>query len=146
MSDEIKNSAGNAGDGIQESGAALCCVEVKCPRPVYRRAGYSLVRGKNTLDGVTAQQLAVLRADPVLTVAVVSETPASPDGESRGLGVLDVGDLNDRIRDAVATLDKDNPDHYTQAGAPRVAAVCDALGETITSEQLKAALAGTNEG
>ncbi|QHM71668.1 HI1506-related protein [Mixta intestinalis] len=166
MSDEIKNSAGNAGDGAQESGAALCCVEVKCPRPVYRRAGYSLVRGKSTIDGVTAQQLAVLKADPVLSVAVVSETPASPDGESRGMDVLVMDDvkpeegiatqldgehvdtvqLNTRILAAIAGLEQGNPEHFTRAGAPRVAAVCDALGETITSEQLKAALAGTNEG
>lgn len=146
MSDEIKNSAGNAGDGIQESDAALYRVEVKCPRPVYRRAGYSLVRGKNAIDCVIAQQLAVLNADPMLSVAVVSETPVPPGDEERGLGVLDVGDLNERIRAAVATLDKDNPGHYTRTGAPRVSAVAEALDETITGEQLKAAMAETDEG
>lgn len=146
MSDQIKNSAGIAGGGPQQGNSTFYHVEVKCPRPTYRRAGFSLVRGKNTLENVSPEQLAILRADSVLHLALVSEAPVSPDGESRGLDVLGVGNLSDRIRDAVMKLDKTNPEHFTQAGNPRVAAVCTVLGETITGEQLKAAMNQSDEG
>lgn len=143
MSEETQGRDGNAGAGAGEDRATVYQVEVKCPRPVYRRAGFAFVRGKNTLENVTPEQLVRLRSDPVLSL--VSETPASPDGLPGRVDVLDVDSLNQRIRAAVAGLDKTSPDHFTQAGAPRVAAVCEALGETITAAQLKAAMENAAE-
>ena len=140
MSEEIKSGAGCAGDGTGENRAVFYSVEVKCPRPIYRRAGFAFIRGKNTLENVSPEQLAILRTDSVLHLALVSETPVSPDALPGGVDVLDVGGLNTRIRDAVAALDKANSDHFTQSGAPRVAAVSGVLGENISAAQLKAAL------
>ncbi len=138
MSDQLQKAAGTTACSTEADNAQVFCVVVKCPRPVYRRAGFAFIRGKNTLANVTADQLAILRADRVLSL--VSETPVSPVDPQGGMDVLDVGSMNARIRTAVASLVKDNPDHFTQAGAPRVAAVSEAMGETVTSAQLKAAL------
>ncbi|HBA1402929.1 hypothetical protein I5455_10670 [Citrobacter koseri] len=135
MFEQLKD---NAGTDCGQAGPLHCSVVVKCSRPVYRRAGFVFVRGKNTLENVSPEQLAILRSDPVLSL--VSEAPVSPDALPGGMDVLDVGSLNARIRDAVATLDKANSDHFTQSGAPRVAAVSGVLGENISAAQLKAAL------
>ncbi|WP_329600711.1 HI1506-related protein [Citrobacter koseri] len=170
MYEEIKSGAGCAGDGTGENRAVFYNVEVKCPRPIYRRAGFAFVRGKNTLENVSPEQLAILRTDSVLHLALVSEAPVSPDALPGGMDVLDVGGLNSvhlntvqdelravitpavtvdvpeapslsvRIRRAVASLDKANADHFTQNGSPRVAAVSGVLGENISAAQLKAAL------
>ncbi|HCN2736303.1 TPA: hypothetical protein P7B88_004916, partial [Escherichia coli] len=51
------------------------------------------------------------------------------------------GDLNTRIRAAVAGLDKANPEHFTAGGEPKVKAVSAVLGENVTAAQIKAALA-----
>jgi|GEM_PF-5322581 hypothetical protein len=138
MSVQPQKVSFSTGYSTESVNAQTFCVVVKCPRPAYRRAGFSFIRGKNTLANVTANQLAILRADRVLSL--VSETPVSPSDPQGGMDVLDVGSMNARIRAAVASLLKDNPDHYTQAGAPRVAAVSEAMGETVTAAQLKAAL------
>lgn len=131
MSEQLKD---NAGTDCGQAGPLCCGVVVKCSRPVYRRAGFAFVRGKNTLENVSPEQLAILRSDPVLSL--VSEAPVPPDALPGGMDVLDVGGLDARIRDAVATLDKANVDHFTQSGAPRVAAVSGALGENISAAQL----------
>lgn len=140
MSDEIESGAGGAGSGISE-GLQMCFrVEVKCPRPVYRRAGIAFSRGKAILENVSADQLAILRADRVLSVSHVSETPVQADKTPGRLDAVDVGDLNARILAAVAKLDSGNAEHFTRAGVPRVAAVSEVLGETVTAAQLKTAL------
>ncbi|XIX49955.1 HI1506-related protein [Escherichia coli] len=70
----------------------------------YRRAGIAFTRGENTVE-VTEEQLAIIRADSVLSV--VSTTAAETLAEAGGLDVLGVGDLNTRIPPAtVAGLDK----------------------------------------
>lgn len=46
-----------------------------------------------------------------------------------------------QIRAAVASLDSENTEHFTQAGKPRVAAVVAALGAEVTGKQIEAALA-----
>lgn len=165
MYEQLKD---NAGTDCGQAGPLHCSVVVKCSRPVYRRAGFVFVRGKNTLENVSPEQLATLRSDPVLSL--VSEAPVSPDALPGGMDVLDVGGLNAvhlntvqdelrdvitpavtvdvpeapslsvRIRQAVAGLDKANADHFTQNGSPRVAAVSGVLGENISAAQLKAAL------
>ncbi|BDG85329.1 hypothetical protein TUM13189_28890 [Citrobacter koseri] len=63
----------------------------------------------------------------VITSAVTVDVPEAPS-------------LSVRIRQAVASLDKANADHFTQNGSPRVAAVSGVLGENISAAQLKAAL------
>ncbi|EGW6888303.1 hypothetical protein JGU32_002957 [Salmonella enterica] len=135
MSEQLKD---NAGTDCGQAGPLCCGVVVKCSRPVYRRAGFAFVRGKNTLENVSPEQLAILRSDPVLSL--VSEAPVPPDALPGGMDVSRVDSMNARIRDAVAKLDKENTDHFTQNGAPRIAAVCDALGESVTAAQVKAAL------
>ena len=133
MSDESEGSTST-------TGPALFDVAVKCLRPTYRRAGLALVRGQNLAANVTAAQLAVLKADPNLSV--VSATPAASHASPGGMDILDGGgELNARIRAAVAGLDSANPALFTQGGQPKVTAVSEALGETITAAQLKAALA-----
>ncbi|WP_249821751.1 hypothetical protein [Escherichia coli] len=52
-----------------------------------------------------------------------------------------MGDLNARIRATVAGLDKANPEHFTAGGEPKVKALSAALGEPVSSAQIKAALA-----
>lgn len=93
---------------------------------------------KTTVE-VTEEQLAIIRADSVLSV--VSTTAAETLAEAGGLDVLGVGDLNTRIRATVAGLDKANPEHFTAGGEPKVKAVSAALGEPVSSAQIKAALA-----
>ncbi|OSK94363.1 HI1506-related protein [Escherichia coli] len=115
-----------------------CKAVIKCLRPVYRRAGIAFTRGENTVE-VTEEQLAIIRADSVLSV--VSTTAAETLVEAGGLDVLGVGDLNARIRATVTSLDKENPEHFTAGGEPKVKAVSAALGENVTAAQIKAALA-----
>lgn len=144
MSEDIKNST----DGVQP-GATLFNVVVKCYRDVYRRAGISFVRGENTILGITEEQARCLDRDSVLKI--ISGSPAPEPEESGTLDDVGVdSQLNDaltaqqlslRIRAAVAGLDKANPEHFTTTGSPKVAAVSAALGESVTGEQLKAALA-----
>lgn len=143
MSGETEIS--NAGDSAstESTVATTYSVDVKCPRPAYRRAGLAFVRGKNTVGNVSPEQLALLHADRVLTV--VSETPDSPQGLQGGLDVLDVDGLNARIRAAVATLVPESTTHFTAGGEPRVKAVCEALGETVSAAQIKAALAESGD-
>ncbi|UAE82933.1 hypothetical protein BOS51_011565 [Salmonella enterica subsp. enterica serovar Montevideo] len=115
-----------------------CTAIIKCLRPVYRRAGIAFTRGENTVE-VTEEQLAIIRADSVLSV--VSASSAETLAEAGGLDVLGVGDLNTHIRATVAGLDKANPEHFTAGGEPKVKAVSAALGEPVSSAQIKAALA-----
>ncbi|HAH0919385.1 TPA: hypothetical protein HHG41_002818 [Escherichia coli] len=116
----------------------ICKAVIKCLRPVYRRAGIAFTRGENTVE-VTEEQLAIIRADSVLSV--VSASSAETLAETGWMDVLDMGDLNARIRATVAGLDKANPEHFTAGGEPRVKAVSAALGEPVSSAQIKAALA-----
>ncbi|ECT1905833.1 hypothetical protein DX339_24745 [Salmonella enterica subsp. enterica serovar Adelaide] len=88
---------------------------------------------------VTEEQLAIIRADSVLSV--VSASSAETLAEAGGLDVLGVGDLNTRICATVAGLDKANPELFTAGGEPKVKAVSAALGEPVSSAQIKAALA-----
>lgn len=100
------------------------------------------------------RHLRILESDSVLKI--VSGSPAPDPQESGavdhvGLGseleadVLNEPPLNQRILLAVAGLDKSSAEHFTTAGKPRVAAVSAALGETISGEQLNAALATPGE-
>mgnify|MGYP005985428897 CR=1 FL=1 len=128
-------------------------VIARCTREKYRRAGYPMVRGENTLLRVSDEALAILQADPVLAVriidedGVVSATPVSAGAEARRLDVLDMVGVEDndalyaRIRDAVSAFGAGD---YTQAGAPRVNAVREALGVDVTAEQIAAAMAATD--
>lgn len=45
----------------------------------------------------------------------------------------------DDIKAAIALLDKDNDEHWTQAGLPEVAAVKEALGADVTRKQIEEA-------
>lgn len=129
---------------ISQSLPASLCVVVKCSRPIYRRAGFQFVRGRTTLDGVTPDLLAVLERDPCLTVesSTPSDHAAVPEGTVDGESVdsVDAELLYARIRDAVASLDKDDPENFTKSGKPRVGLLCTMLGINITSAQIDAAL------
>lgn len=155
MSDEIQQGADGIRPGAETAGNALFRVVVKCYRNVYRRAGIPFTRGENTLVDVTASQLEILRRDSVLKI--VSETPASPSPESGAVDHVDVGtelnpdllnaaQLTARILAVVKGLDKSKTELFTTAGTPKVAAVSAVLGETITAEQLKTALASVTDG
>lgn len=153
MSEDIKNSTDGVQPGDETAGAPLFNVVVKCYRDVYRRAGISFVRGENTILGITEEQARCLDRDSVLKI--ISGSPAPEPEESGTLDDVGVdSQLNDaltaqqlslRILAAVAGLDKANPELFTTAGSPKVAAVSAALGESITSEQLKAAMATQGE-
>ncbi|HAX5101951.1 TPA: hypothetical protein JZG64_004216 [Escherichia coli] len=123
---------------LNSTAETTCKAVIKCLRPVYRRAGIAFTRGENTVE-VTEEQLAIIRADSVLSV--VSASSAETLAETGWMDVLDMGDLNARIRATVAGLDKANPEHFTAGGEPRVKAVSAALGENVTAAQIKAALA-----
>lgn len=116
-----------------------------CPRPAYRRAGFVFTRGRTTLDPVTPEQLAILEQDPCLVVessAPAALQPAQPGTvDNPGVG----GITPAQIRAAVASLDSENSEHFTQAGKPRVAAVVAALGSEVTGKQIEAALAEGGE-
>lgn len=120
---------------------ALFCVVIWCPRPTYRRAGITFTRGRTTLDPLTAEQLAILEQDPCLVVESSSPAalqPAQPGAvDDSGVG----GVTPAQIRAAVASLDSENTEHFTQAGKPRVAAVVAVLGAEVTGTQIEAALA-----
>ncbi|MBU2673564.1 MULTISPECIES: HI1506-related protein [Hafnia] len=132
---------------ISQSLPASLCVVVKCSRPIYRRAGFQFFRGRTTLDGVTPDLLAVLERDPCLTVesSTPSDHAAVPEGtvDSESVDSVDAELLYARIRDAIASLDTDNTEHFTQAGKPRVTALSAVLGVDITSAQIDAALSDT---
>ncbi len=123
----------------------LFCAVIWCPRPAYRRAGIVFTRGRTTLDPVTPEQLAILEQDPCLVVessAPAALQPAQPGTvDDPGVG----GVTPAQIRAAVASLDSENTEHFTQAGKPRVAAVVAALGSEVTGKQIEAALAEGGE-
>lgn len=64
-----------------------CTAIIKCLRPVYRRAGIAFTRGENTVE-VTEEQLAIIRADSVLSVVSASsaETLAEAGAGRSGCG------------------------------------------------------------
>jgi len=151
MSDELKQDTEGAAHSGETAGNQHFNLVVKCYRDVYRRAGFPFTRGENHLVDVTEEQVRILARDNVLKI--VSGSPAS-DAKEPGavddVGVDGVGQFNSlsldaRILAAVADLDKENSEHYTTTGTPKVAAVSAMLGENITSEQLKAALATQGE-
>jgi hypothetical protein len=150
MSDEIKQGDDSISDGREGAGNRLFDLVVKCYRDVYRRAGIPFTRGENTLVDITEEQVRIIERDSVLKI--VSGAPASPSPETGSVGDVVVDSelksdatqdeqLTARILAAVAGLDKNNQELFTTAGTPKVAAVCAALGETITGAQLNAALA-----
>ncbi|ECY1177895.1 hypothetical protein GFV66_08505 [Salmonella enterica] len=141
-------------DGVsparETTGNQLFNLVVKCYRNVYRRAGIPFTRGENHLVGITEAQVRILEGDSVLKIvsgapAPDTQEPGTVDdvgvGSELGADVLNESSLNQRILLAVAGLDKSSAEHFTTAGKPRVAAVSAALGETISGEQLNAALA-----
>lgn len=150
MSEAFEQDIDGVSPARETTGNQLFNLVVKCYRDVYRRAGIPFTRGENHLVGITEAQVRILEGDGVLKI--VSGAPA-PDTQEPGT-VDDVGvgseltsdvlhepPLNQRILLAVAGLDKSSAEHFTTAGKPRVAAVSAALGETISGEQLNAALA-----
>ncbi|MCX9038877.1 HI1506-related protein [Citrobacter portucalensis] len=150
MSEELKQSIDGVSPARETAGNQLFDLVVKCYRDVYRRAGIPFTRGENRVVGVTEAQVRILEGDSVLKI--VSGAPAQEPEESGTLGNLGVdSQLNTdalnaqqitwRILAAVAGLDKNNPNNFTSAGSPKVAVVSAALGESITGEQLKVALA-----
>ncbi|EGC7427763.1 hypothetical protein NF320_002838 [Salmonella enterica] len=150
MSEAFEQDIDGVSPARETTGNQLYNLVVKCYRNVYRRAGIPFTRGENHLVGVTEAQVRILEGDSVLKI--VSGSPAPDPQESgtvdnMGLGseleadVLNESSLNQRILLAVAGLDKSSAEHFTTAGKPRVAAVSAALGETISGEQLNAALA-----
>ncbi|TKU26469.1 hypothetical protein FDW95_16505 [Citrobacter sp. wls718] len=141
-------------DGVsparETAGNQLFNLVVKCYRDVYRRAGIPFTRGENHLVGVTEAQVRILEGDSVLKIVSGSpvpdeEEPGAVDnvgvGSQLNTDVLNAQQLTLRIIAAVAGLDKNDPDNFTSAGSPKVAVVSAALGESITGEQLKVALA-----
>lgn len=154
MSEELKQGIEDTSPTRETAGNQLFDLVVKCYRDVYRRAGIPFTRGENRVVGVTEAQVRILEGDSVLKI--VSGTPAQDPEEPGALDNVGLGSeltteklneppLNERIILAVAGLDKSSAEHFTSAGKPRVAAVSAALGETITSEQLNAALATQGE-
>lgn len=150
MSEELRQGIDGISPARETAGHPLFDLVVKCYRDVYRRAGIPFTRGENHLPGVTEEQMRILERDSILKI--VSGAPA-PDAEEPGT-VDNVGvdglspfsslSLNARILAAVSDLDKENSEHYTTTGTPKVAAVSAMLGENVTSEQLKAAMATQN--
>ena len=154
MSEELKQGIDGTSPARETAGNQLFDLVVKCYRDVYRRAGIPFTRGENRVVGVTEAQVRILEGDSVLKI--VSGTPAQDPEEPGALDNVGLGSeltteklneppLNERIILAVAGLDKSSAEHFTSAGKPRVAVVSAALGETITSEQLNAALATQGE-
>lgn len=150
MSDPIKEGADVTGEVTQSTGSPLFNLVVKCYRDVYRRADIAFKRGENTLVGITREQVEIIERDSVLKIVSGEAVPPSPESgavDHVGMdGELNTDQLNAeqltlRILSAVGALDKGNPDNFTTAGTPKVAVVSAALGETITAEQLKTALA-----
>ena len=80
------------------------------------------------VDPLKAEQLAILEQDPCLVVE--SSSPAALQPAQQGtVDDSGVGGVTPtQIRAAVASLDSENTEHFTQAGKPRVAAVVAALG------------------
>lgn len=75
----------------------------------YRRAGFELVPGENTLEDVTKEQLEMLNSDPCITVVGEQGEKA---GEESGLDPLQLVDL-------IQGLDKDNAELWTADNKPK---------------------------
>ncbi|HDS8578255.1 TPA: hypothetical protein QH731_003580 [Klebsiella variicola] len=139
MSEELEQGIDGVSPAREASDSQLFNLVVKCYRNVYRRAGIPFTRGENRLVGVTEAQVRILEGDSVLKIVSGSPAPEPEDaGPLDNVGVDT--ELTARILAAVNGLDKSDPALFTTAGAPKVAAVSEALGETITAAQLKAAL------
>lgn len=110
---------------------------ISASRDGFRRAGRAWTRAATVVaaDDITEAQLEQLRADPNITVtetaapeAAPSVAAAAPEDVATLRGLL--------IRAAMRGLDPDNPDHFTKAGLPEVAALKQATGlESVSAAE-----------
>jgi hypothetical protein len=71
--------------------------------------------------------------DPGVVVEEDSPEETVPEAQA----VSDDLDTDAKIRVAITRLDRDDPEHFTQNGSPRVAAVEALIGEDVTQEQVQ---------
>ncbi|WP_053091622.1 MULTISPECIES: HI1506-related protein [Serratia] len=120
-------------------------VAITCPRETYMRAGIRFTRGRQVLERVAPDVLARLQADPCLIVVPVHPPASAPDemgsGQQQQAPGADLGgDVSDA--DILVVIAALPPEAFTQGGAPKVAAVSEALGTAVTKARIDAALAG----
>ncbi|CAM3282731.1 hypothetical protein XNC1_3384 [Xenorhabdus nematophila ATCC 19061] len=90
MSDETITEPVDTADRIEMGGVSV----VNTAHEGYRRAGFVLQQGDNTLPPVTSAELQALEADPRLSVTVIA---ADPDDDPEG--GLDNQDAEDAVND-----------------------------------------------
>lgn len=102
----------------------------------YRRAGISLDKGTQIIpaDTITETQLAQLKADPRITVAVQDETDSSTSDGDQSTSV-DNGAVPSTLIEAIALLDPANVDHFLGSGKPSVEALEKLLGHAVTAAE-----------
>ncbi|MBY6223563.1 HI1506-related protein [Ferrimonas balearica] len=85
----------------------------------YRRAGLAFEKGDNTLDatGLTEAQLAQITADPRLRLEGQGDSVSAVSGAA----ISSAPALT--LAQALAQLQPDNPDHFTQSGKPKTEAL-----------------------
>ncbi|OCQ50957.1 Mu-like prophage FluMu protein gp35 [Photorhabdus australis subsp. thailandensis] len=120
----------------------------------YRRAGFVLVRGENTLPTVDVNQCQALEADPRLSVTVITtdtdnDEPgrlAHQDNLSPLTGPEQPG-RDERLLNAVmcAEQEADPLVFFTKSGTPRIEKWREIVGDDITVDEITAALARVNK-
>lgn len=100
----------------------------------YRRAGVSLVKGTQTIpaDTLTETQLAQLKADPRIKVAVPSEGNSSGENGDQSK-LVGSGSVPATLIEAIELLDPANVDHFTGGGKPQIDALEKLLGRSVTA-------------
>ncbi|TQQ34448.1 HI1506-related protein [Vibrio cholerae] len=107
----------------------------------YRRAGVEFQKGENVFagDSFSDNQIAQIEADPrlkfVLQANAAEITPITQGDNTAGL--LDSTGVSTALSfgDAIAQLDRNNPDHFTSAGKPQLGALEPLMQQPLTAKQ-----------
>lgn len=116
-------------------------IRIYSQRDGFRRAGVRHPRGPvdHPVGAFTEEQLAILKDDPVLTVAEIdvpdAPEPANEGGSTTPTKPTDPEEMTAAIVEAIGKLDKDSAEAWTKGGAPQVSAIEAELGFQISGEQ-----------
>lgn len=104
----------------------IALLTVICTAAVgFRRAGFELTPGENTLENVSSEQLEMLESDPCITVVDTEASSGAINSDaSKTPSITDLVEI-------IESLNKDNPGLWTSDNKPKASN----FPRSVTAEQ-----------